>query len=144
MSDNQASLTADGKTVEMPVKSGTIGPDVIDIRKLYGQTGMFTYDPGFTSTASCDSALTYIDGVVESLPGIVEALADEREQRATLAAGGRDPADRSGNFGQHQIVVSRLHPHEPRRSRRERTEDHRLGVGVAQVLEPAPFRRWQQ
>lgn len=62
MSDNQASLTADGKTVEMPVKSGTIGPDVIDIRKLYGQTGMFTYDPGFTSTASCDSALTYIDG----------------------------------------------------------------------------------
>ena len=62
MSDNQASLTADGKTIDMPVKSGTIGPDVIDIRKLYGQTGMFTYDPGFTSTASCDSALTYIDG----------------------------------------------------------------------------------
>jgi citrate synthase len=46
----------------MPVKSGTIGPDVIDIRKLYGQTGMFTYDPGFTSTASCDSSITYIDG----------------------------------------------------------------------------------
>ena len=62
MSDNQAILTADGKTVDMPVKSGTIGPDVIDIRKLYGQTGLFTYDPGFTSTASCDSALTYIDG----------------------------------------------------------------------------------
>ncbi len=62
MSDNQASLTADGKTIDMPVKSGTIGPDVIDIRKLYGQTGLFTYDPGFTSTASCDSALTYIDG----------------------------------------------------------------------------------
>ncbi|MCY1671648.1 citrate synthase [Novosphingobium sp. SL115] len=62
MSDNQASLTAGGNTIDMPVKSGTIGPDVIDIRKLYGQTGMFTYDPGFTSTASCDSALTYIDG----------------------------------------------------------------------------------
>lgn len=62
MSDNQASLTAGGTTLDMPVKSGTIGPDVIDIRKLYGQTGMFTYDPGFTSTASCDSALTYIDG----------------------------------------------------------------------------------
>jgi hypothetical protein len=41
---------------------GSIGPDVIDIRKLYGQTGMFTFDPGFTSTASCESALTYIDG----------------------------------------------------------------------------------
>jgi citrate synthase len=62
VSENQASLTAGGNSVDMPIKSGTIGPDVIDIRKLYGQTGMFTYDPGFTSTASCDSALTYIDG----------------------------------------------------------------------------------
>jgi citrate synthase len=44
------------------VLSGTVGPDVIDIRKLYADTGMFTYDPGFTSTASCESALTYIDG----------------------------------------------------------------------------------
>ncbi|WP_017671541.1 citrate synthase [Blastomonas sp. AAP53] len=44
------------------IRSGTIGPDVIDIRKLYAETGCFTYDPGFTSTASCDSALTYIDG----------------------------------------------------------------------------------
>ena len=42
--------------------SGTIGPDVVDIRKLYAQTGAFTYDPGFTSTASCRSELTYIDG----------------------------------------------------------------------------------
>jgi citrate synthase len=62
VSENSATLNADGQTVEMPVKSGTIGPDVVDIRKLYGQTGMFTYDPGFTSTASCDSAITYIDG----------------------------------------------------------------------------------
>ena len=59
---NQAKLNADGKDVEMAVLSGTVGPDVIDIRKLYGQTGMFTFDPGFTSTASCESALTYIDG----------------------------------------------------------------------------------
>ena len=62
MSENQATLNTAGKTVTMPVLSGTIGPDVIDIRKLYGQTGVFTYDPGFTSTASCDSAITYIDG----------------------------------------------------------------------------------
>jgi len=47
---------------EMPVYNGSIGPDVIDIRKLYGQTGLFTYDPGFLSTASCESAITYIDG----------------------------------------------------------------------------------
>ena len=45
-----------------PVLNGTVGPDVVDIRKFYGETGMFTYDPGFTSTASCQSAITYIDG----------------------------------------------------------------------------------
>jgi citrate synthase len=57
-----ATLSVDGKTVEMPVLSGSTGPDVIDIRKLYAESGMFTYDPGFTSTAACDSAITYIDG----------------------------------------------------------------------------------
>src|ERR1700704_4139448 len=50
------------KIVEMPVKTGTIGPSVVDIGKLYAQTGMFTFDPGFTSTASCESEITYIDG----------------------------------------------------------------------------------
>ncbi len=57
-----AKLQVAGKEVEYPVLSGSVGPDVIDIRKLYGQTGTFTYDPGFTSTASCESGLTYIDG----------------------------------------------------------------------------------
>ena len=57
-----ATLTLDGKTYDLPVMSPTEGPDVLDIRKLYGQAGVFTYDPGFTSTASCDSSLTYIDG----------------------------------------------------------------------------------
>ena len=52
----------DGKSVDLPVYGGAHGPDVIDIRKLYGQTGMFTYDPGFLSTASCKSSITYIDG----------------------------------------------------------------------------------
>ena len=58
----KASITANGKTVELPVYSGSIGPDVIDIGKLHAQTGMFTLDPGFTSTASCESQITYIDG----------------------------------------------------------------------------------
>lgn len=53
---------ATGESWDYPVLSGSTGPDVIDIRKMYGQTGMFTYDPGFTSTASCTSSLTYIDG----------------------------------------------------------------------------------
>ncbi len=52
----------EGKSVEFPVFGGSIGPDVIDIRSLYGKTGMFTYDPGFLSTASCSSGITYIDG----------------------------------------------------------------------------------
>ncbi|MBU0555554.1 MAG: citrate synthase [Alphaproteobacteria bacterium] len=62
MSDSNVKLTVDGKDLECKVVEGSVGPKVIDIRKLYAQTGMFTYDPGFTSTASCDSALTYIDG----------------------------------------------------------------------------------
>ncbi len=57
-----ATLEVNGKKIEMPIFSGTHGPDVIDIRKLYAQTGMFTYDPGFTSTASCESQITFIDG----------------------------------------------------------------------------------
>ncbi|MGA3302698.1 MAG: citrate synthase [Methylovirgula sp.] len=62
MSETTASLSVGDKTVPLPVKDGTIGPSVVDIGKLYAQTGMFTYDPGFTSTASCESAITYIDG----------------------------------------------------------------------------------
>lgn len=62
--ENKATLSfSDGTpSVEFPIHKGSIGPDVIDIRKLYGETGMFTYDPGFMSTASCSSSITYIDG----------------------------------------------------------------------------------
>jgi len=57
-----AKLSLDDKTFDYPVLSGSIGPQVVDIRKLYAETGRFTYDPGFTSTASCESRITYIDG----------------------------------------------------------------------------------
>jgi citrate synthase len=57
-----AQLTVNGQTHELPVFAGSVGPDVIDIRTLYKDTGMFTFDPGFTSTASCESQITYIDG----------------------------------------------------------------------------------
>jgi citrate synthase len=53
---------ADGKQYDLPVLGGTHGPKVIDVRRLYAETGYFAYDPGFMSTASCDSAITYIDG----------------------------------------------------------------------------------
>ena len=61
-STKSATLTIDGQSFDLPIFSPTAGPDVIDIRKLYGAANVFTYDPGFTSTAACDSTITYIDG----------------------------------------------------------------------------------
>src|ERR1700740_144408 len=57
-----ATLTYKNKIYELPTFAGTVGPEVVDIRKLYGETDVFTYDPGFTSTASCESKITFIDG----------------------------------------------------------------------------------
>ncbi len=57
-----AKLAIEGKTLDLPVYSGTLGPDVIDIRRLYADGGVFTFDPGYTSTGSCESAITFIDG----------------------------------------------------------------------------------
>ena len=62
MAEKTISLGSAEGGIEFPVISGSLGPDVIDIRKLYGTTDQFTYDPGFTSTASCESKITYIDG----------------------------------------------------------------------------------
>ncbi|QPQ55528.1 citrate synthase [Allosphingosinicella flava] len=62
MMADKATLSLNGDSFDYDVKPGTVGPEVIDIRKLYGQTGAFTFDPGFTSTASCESKITYIDG----------------------------------------------------------------------------------
>src|SRR3954449_8027665 len=62
MSDKTVTLGVDGSNFNYPVIQGSVGPEVFDIRKLYAETDMFTFDPGFTSTASCESAITYIDG----------------------------------------------------------------------------------
>src|SRR5471032_3191645 len=64
MAKSTATLTDNetGKTYDFPIIHGTIGPRLVDIRKMYGESGMFTYDPGFTSTGSCGSKITYIDG----------------------------------------------------------------------------------
>jgi len=62
MTDKAVSMKLPGGDFDYPVLDGTVGPEVVDIRKFYAETGMFTYDPGFTSTASCESAITYIDG----------------------------------------------------------------------------------
>jgi citrate synthase len=58
----KATLVIGNKNIELPVARGTVGPDVVDIRKLYAEGNVFTYDPGFVSTASCESAITYVDG----------------------------------------------------------------------------------
>src|SRR5437868_6085327 len=62
VAQTSATLTIDNKSYELPVRKGTVGPDVVDIGHLYRDAGVFTYDPGFTSTAACESDITYIDG----------------------------------------------------------------------------------
>jgi citrate synthase len=62
MADKNATLTVGDNSYDLPIMQGSEGPDVIDIRKLYAASDHFTFDPGFTSTASCESALTFIDG----------------------------------------------------------------------------------
>jgi len=57
-----AKISIAGKTIDLPILKGTTGPDVVDIRKFYAESDAFTYDPGFTSTASCESKITFIDG----------------------------------------------------------------------------------
>ena len=91
MSDKKASLSIEGLDgpVELPVYSGTIGPDVVDVGGLTAQ-GMFTYDPGFVSTASCESQITYIDGgkgILRYRGYPIEQLAEllhERERAARV------------------------------------------------------------
>jgi citrate synthase len=61
-STGPATLNVNGQAINLPMIKGTMGPDVVDIRKLYGEADVFTYDPGFTSTAACESAITFIDG----------------------------------------------------------------------------------
>ncbi len=111
LADNKATLSfSNGSpSVEMPMYHGTIGPDVIDIRKLYGQTGLFTYDPGFLSTASCQSAITYIDGdkgelLYRGYP--IEQLATQCDYLDTcyLLLNGELPnAEQRGDF--HKMVL---------------------------------------
>lgn len=62
MANDPMKLKSDTHDIDLPVMEGSVGPKVMDIRKVYAQTGMFTFDPGFTSTASCESQITYIDG----------------------------------------------------------------------------------
>ena len=110
MSDHPSvTLTAGDKAVELPVHGGTLGPACIDIGKLYKETGKFTYDPGFMSTASCRSAITYIDGdegvlLYRGYP--IEQLAKQSsflEVSYLLMHGELPNADQFGKF-EHEVT----------------------------------------
>ena len=118
-STEKATLTfSDGTpTLELPIYKGSVGPDVIDIRALYGKTGKFTYDPGFLSTASCNSTITYIDGdkgelLYRGYP--IEQLATQvRLPRDLLPAAVRRAAEPEAEGGLRQ---ARDQPHDGQRA----------------------------
>lgn len=118
LSENKATLSfaSGNQSIELPVYEGAIGPDVIDIRKLYGQTGMFTYDPGFLSTASCQSTITYIDGDKGELlyrGHPIEQLAEQCDYLDTcylLLKGELPNASQRDEF--HQLVLKHTMVHE--------------------------------
>ena len=98
-----------GKTWKFPVLSGTTGPDVVDIRKFYSETDMFTYDPGYTSTGSCESKITYIDGdkgVLLHRGYPIEDLAEKCnfEEVAYLMLNGELPNAKTKKQFQHDIT----------------------------------------
>ena len=118
LADNKATLSfANGSpSVELPIYQGSIGPNVIDIRKLYGQTGMFTYDTGFLSTASCQSSITYIDGdkgelLYRGYP--IEQLAEKCDYLDTcyLLLNGELPNDQQRDEF-HRLVLKHTMVHE--------------------------------
>ncbi|AWD20902.1 citrate synthase [Pseudogemmobacter blasticus] len=119
MADRKATLTLDGKEFDLPVLHPTLGPDVVDIRKLYSDADIFTYDPGFTSTAACESTITYIDGdkgelLYRGYP--IEQLADKSTHLETcyLLLYGELPtasqlADFTSRVTRHTMVHEQMH-----------------------------------
>ena len=114
-----ATLNLDGKSYDLPIHSPTMGPDVVDIRKLYAEADVFTYDPGFTSTAACESSITFIDGdkgelLYRGYP--IEQLADKSTHLETcfLLLYGELPtatqlADFESRVTRHTMVHEQMH-----------------------------------
>ena len=127
------------KIVEMPVKAGTIGPSVLDIGKLYAQTGMFTFDPGFTSTASCESEITYIDGdegvlLYRGYP--IEQLAEHGDFLETcylLLYGELPTANQKADFDYRVTRHTMVHEQMARFFQGFRRDAHPMAVMVASV-----------
>ena len=115
-SQKQAHLTVGDKQIDLPIYSGTLGPDVLDIRRLYSDADVFTFDPGYTSTGSCESAITYIDGdkgelLYRGYP--IEQIAEHCDylQTCYLLLNGELP-DEAQRMDFHQRVIRHTMVHE--------------------------------
>jgi citrate synthase len=139
MSGNTSQLQVDGKTLDMAIKQGSIGPSVIDIAKLYAQTGMFTYDPGFTSTASCESQITYIDGdagILLHRGYPIEQLAEHGDFLETcylLLEGGLPTAAQKADFDYRVTRHTMVHEQMARFFQGFRRDAHPMAVMVGSV-----------
>src|SRR5437899_11011747 len=138
-------LTLGDKSYKFPVYEGTIGPDVIDISKLYGQAGVFTYDPGFTSTGSCESKITYIDGdegilLYRGFP--IEQLAENGDFLETcylLLYGELPTKAQKEDFDQRVIHHTMVHEQMARFYQGFRRDAHPMAIMVAAVGALAAF-----
>ena len=140
----KATLTIDSKSVEFPVYSGSVGPEVIDISKLYAQTGLFTYDPGFTSTASCESKITYIDGdagvlLYRGYPIEQLAQGDFLETCYLLIYGELPTAEQKKDFDHRVTNHTMVHEQMARFFQGFRRDAHPMAVMVASVGALAAF-----
>ena len=136
---NSAHFDFNAQKVDMPIKEGTIGPSVVDIGKLYGQTGMFTFDPGFTSTASCESKITYIDGdegILLHRGYPIEQLAEHGDFLETcylLLYGELPTAAQKQDFVYHVTRHTMVHEQMMRFFQGFRRDAHPMAVMVASV-----------
>jgi len=140
-----ATISVGDKSVSLPIHSGTIGPDVIDISKLYAQTGMFTYDPGFTSTASCQSKITYIDGdagILQYRGYPIEQLAEQGDFLETcylLIYGELPTKAQKEDFDRRVTNHTMVHEQMARFFQGFRRDAHPMAVMVASVGALAAF-----
>ena len=144
-SNKTATLTVGNKTYDFPILSGTVGPDVIDIAKLYAQAGMFTYDPGFTSTGSCQSKITYIDGdagILEYRGYPIEQLAEKGDFLETcylLLYGELPTPAQKKDFDSRVIHHTMVHEQMARFFQGFRRDAHPMAIMVAAVGALAAF-----
>lgn len=137
MSENAAKVLVNGKTIELNTRKGTMGPDTIEISSLYKQADVFTYDPGFTSTASCESKITYIDGdagmlLYRGYP--IEELAEQGDFLETcylLLYGELPTQAQKKDFDKHILKHTMVHEQFARFFSGFRRDSHPMAVMVA-------------